>query len=67
MLSELSQRERETLILLAKHGANGAYDIHALNRLFNLKLLTIGKGRQVVMTPQGRKACDQAMKETHHD
>jgi|GEM_PF-3443516 len=58
MLSKLSERERETLLLFSEYGSGGAYDVRALNSLFTLRLLTIGDGRKIVMTDAGRAACD---------
>ena len=67
VLSKLTANERETLLKFSKCGSGGAYDMHALNKLFTMHLLTIGNGRRVVLTPEGRQACDEALKDMRHD
>lgn len=55
MLSNLSPKERETLVAFGRKGSGGDFDQIALSKLFTLGLIEVDSDRRVVLTPLGRK------------
>jgi len=62
MLSNLSPRERETLVKLGAKGPTANLDHMALNKLFTLGLIEVDSDRRIVLTQIGQRLCDDLVR-----
>ena len=59
MFSNLSPRERETLVKLGAKGPTANLDHMALNKLFTVGLIEVDSDRRIVLTKIGQRVCDE--------